>query len=151
MVQTVESPYTRRTPVATGDFIGSCFCVSLRPTSLHSFFNAPFNCVQSPPSLSRMITNLTFGSRYARSLRGMLDSRSLLPSCGTQRNGKSGNSRGNNPSSSTFMERSSSRNTILLIFIPPPRTTPVSRARPADRPHRTDCEAFRYRKRAGPS
>ena len=71
-----------------------------------------FSSWQSPWSLSRITQKCTPASRHARSLRGMLFSRSCFPSCGMHKKGRLGNSLGSKPCSRTD---SSSRNTMRLM------------------------------------
>ncbi len=75
---------------------------------------SPFRRTQSPPSLSRRMTKRTPGSRHARSLRGMLFSRSLFPSCAKHMKVKSGYRRGSNPFGRFRMDASSTKKTTLF-------------------------------------
>ncbi len=116
-----------------------------RRASTHNRVSLRFSKLQSPPSLSRTITKRVSGSRQAASFRGMLFSRSCLPSCGTHINWIPGIKRGRRQSRRAFIERSSRRKTIR--FIPSrPRTAPASKARRANRRLRRGLAAVHSRK-----
>ena len=107
--------------------------VSGRPATLHDCFSCCLRRTQSPPSLSLRMTKCTPGSLQARSLRGMLLSRSLLPSWARHRKFRSGYKRGSSPFNRSRMDASSSKKTTLFTRAVLLRVGLASRASRANR------------------